>query len=273
MLRKLALVGVIVVICAAGLVLFVSLPTGYPGPKDPAVPNVIRVAAANLYFRNTDPDAAAVLERLDADLLILLERTRHNLALDPLINAGWIAEFDEPSSQEGAHGTMILRRHSVSATASVMQLPLTRSCDIPMATVLTKIGGRSLCILGVHVPPRHACGESHTKTFKWLGGQIDDGHLVVDLGACGVGDPVVLAGDFNALPWSRPIRNLREAGLVDSYAAWRWRPAGTWTSKRWLPTVARIDYVLAPRDARAVGAWIVNLPGSDHRAVVADLRF
>jgi hypothetical protein len=32
-----------------------------------------------------------------------------------------------------------------------------------------------------------------------------------------------------------------------------------------------VDYVLASRLVRVDGAWIVDLPGSDHRAVITDL--
>lgn len=266
-------IGLLVAACLAGLVVLAGLRNVYPDAKDPAASDVIRIAAANLFFRNSDPLAGEVLARLDADLLVLRERTRHNLNVEPLIERGWIVELDEPAPGEKAYGAMVLRRPSVRATASTVQLPLVRRCDIPLTTVLTFVGERRLCVLGVHVPDRHACGESHEVTFDWLTDRIDDGRLSGDLGECGAGDPVVLAGDFNALAWSREMIRLRDKGLADSYGVWQLWPAGTWAPGSWFPAVARIDYILVPPGARTVGAWIVKLPGSDHRAVVADLRF
>ena len=69
---------------------------------------------------------------------------------------------------------------------------------------------------------------------------------------------------------SRSLAALRESGLTDTHARLHWRPIGTWSSN-WVPYVARIDYVLVSDDVPVLGSWTVQLPGSDHRAVIADL--
>jgi endonuclease/exonuclease/phosphatase (EEP) superfamily protein YafD len=100
---------------------------------------------------------------------------------------------------------------------------------------------------------------------------IEGGRMARNLGACRAGDPVVVVGDLNALPVWKGIRRLGSRGLVDTYAAARRRPTGTWSAHPWLPRIARIDYIFAPEGTDVRGAWAVGLPGSDHRLVVADL--
>ena len=82
---------------------------------------------------------------------------------------------------------------------------------------------------------------------------------------------MILAGDLNASPASPGLEWLREAGLVDTHARHRWLPRGTWASERG-PHLVRLDYVLGSSDVEVLGSWTVDLPGSDHRAVIADLR-
>jgi endonuclease/exonuclease/phosphatase family metal-dependent hydrolase len=84
--------------------------------------------------------------------------------------------------------------------------------------------------------------------------------------------PVVIAGDLNANPDSRPIRTLVEAGLVDA-----WQAAGAGPGHT-IPANAprrRIDYVMAGPGVTVVEAAVLDDLGpamaglSDHRPVLA----
>jgi endonuclease/exonuclease/phosphatase (EEP) superfamily protein YafD len=252
---------------AAGILLL-GWPTADPATRDGTVS--LRIAVANLNFANTAVEAPRVLVDLDADLLLILEWSGHNLDLK-LFDSDWISELDEPSS--GAHGVLILRKRSVVATASLVPTPIAGPCPIPIATARMQVGGRWLSILGAHAPPPiEECEDTNGPTLIHLAGLIDSGRMRSDLGECRQGDPVVLAGDLNAYPWSANIRKLRASGLVDAFARRHWRPTGTWSPYPWFLSFARIDYILVAHEAEVQGSWIVNLPGSDHRVVVADLR-
>jgi endonuclease/exonuclease/phosphatase (EEP) superfamily protein YafD len=79
---------------------------------------------------------------------------------------------------------------------------------------------------------------------------------------------LVLAGDFNAVPWGRSIAVLRRAlGLHGNFLV-----GGTWPA--WLPPGLRIhiDHVLVGCGLTLVDLWSVPLPKSDHRAVLGTIR-
>ncbi|MFD1321535.1 endonuclease/exonuclease/phosphatase family protein [Micromonospora sonneratiae] len=82
----------------------------------------------------------------------------------------------------------------------------------------------------------------------------------------------ILAGDFNATLDHTPVRALLETGYVDAAAAAGAGLTGTWGPYDGdpIPPVA-IDHVLADRRVGVRAAAVHPLPGSDHRAVLAEL--
>ena len=78
--------------------------------------------------------------------------------------------------------------------------------------------------------------------------------------------PLIVAGDFNATPWNRPMRRLvRESPL--RHAPGFWQP--TWTAHVPVWLGIPIDHVLAATDCRVVDRRVGPDIGSDHRPVVA----
>ncbi|MEU3455788.1 endonuclease/exonuclease/phosphatase family protein [Micromonospora sp. NPDC006766] len=83
----------------------------------------------------------------------------------------------------------------------------------------------------------------------------------------------ILAGDFNATLDHAPLRDLIATGYVDAADAAGAGLAGTWgpyDGDR-IPPVT-IDHVLADRRIAVRSVAVYALPGSDHRAVLAELR-
>lgn len=87
------------------------------------------------------------------------------------------------------------------------------------------------------------------------------------------GELRILAGDFNATLDHAPLRALLATGYVDAADA-----AGTGLTGTWgpydgdlIPPVV-IDHVLVDQRIVVSGASVHPLPGSDHRAVLAELR-
>lgn len=85
-------------------------------------------------------------------------------------------------------------------------------------------------------------------------------------------DPVLVAGDFNALPFSKEIKRFNLLGLTFAQDSTRVRRVGTWSPAPWIPKAARIDYILLPSQMNPIDTWVVGLPGSDHRALIADVE-
>lgn len=83
----------------------------------------------------------------------------------------------------------------------------------------------------------------------------------------------VLAGDFNATLDHAPLRDLIDTGYVDAADAAGAGLTGTWgpyDGDR-IPPVT-IDHVLADRRIGVRAVRVYGVPGSDHRAVLAELR-
>lgn len=237
----------------------------------PGSPAVIRVAANNLRSSNRLSDAVSRrLADLNATLLILLECTPWNVDLQQLGRLGYRSLIADPRA--GTHGTCVLLRDRRMAVASLVPGPISGPCPIPGATIRLRMGSGWLSILAVHVPPPvGACAEMTEATLLWAGARIDRGRLLQDIGTARAGDPAVVVGDLNSVSWSSGVRGLRASGLTDAYRSTTLRLGPTWAPRPWLPSMARIDYVLVPASIQPVGAWTLRVPGSDHRAVVVDL--
>lgn len=85
------------------------------------------------------------------------------------------------------------------------------------------------------------------------------------------GPTVLIGGDFNATPDDVQFRSVLGNRYVD---AARQAGAGytpTWPANRWYPPLITIDHVLT-EGAVARSAGTVEIPGSDHRALVVTVR-
>ncbi|MFD2768120.1 endonuclease/exonuclease/phosphatase family protein [Micromonospora eburnea] len=83
----------------------------------------------------------------------------------------------------------------------------------------------------------------------------------------------ILAGDFNATLDHAPLRNLIDTGYADAADAAGAGLAGTWGPYDGdpIPPVT-IDHVLVDRRIAVRAVKVRPVPGSDHRAVLAELR-
>jgi len=257
-------------ICVA-VVTLVSPPTAMPDSNMDR-PATLRVSAVNLFRSNSHPsEATRRLAGLDADLLVALEWTGDNLDIGSLVGSGLVPVLDEP--RHGSHGVLVLARRPAAVEAALVRNRARAHCGRPIATVRVAFGGEWLSVLGVHSPPPNEnCGANRASPTNILAELIDNGELQRDFGACHKGDPVIVAGDLNALPVFPTVQRLLDEGMVDTYAEQHWRPTGTWTGFPWAPGLARIDFILASRRLLTTGSWVVGLPGSDHCAVIADLK-
>lgn len=88
---------------------------------------------------------------------------------------------------------------------------------------------------------------------------------------CGGGRPTVVAGDMNATDDHREFREAT-ADCTDAASSVGEGLTGTWPS--YLPRVlgAQIDHVLLAGGPRATGVEVLDVTGTDHRAVLAHLR-
>ncbi|HXV78066.1 MAG TPA: endonuclease/exonuclease/phosphatase family protein [Candidatus Polarisedimenticolaceae bacterium] len=252
-----------------GLV-WVGLPTAFPPPARGTGPT-LRVAVANLAYDNDRAlELTAVLRRIDPDVLVALEWTGSNLDLDTIAASERRIALD--ARRPAPHGVLVLTRRGLAGEVALAPSPVPGPCAMPVATLRLPRGDRFVSLLGVHAPPPlPECEATNEPTLRYLADQIDAGRLRRPIGAAATSDPLILAGDLNATPGSPGITRLRR-GLLDAQRHRSWLPAGTWLPRDG-PRLSfeRIDYVLLAREIPLEGAWTVDLPGSDHRALVVDI--
>ena len=227
-----------------------------PAPAGPAAPQ-LRVVVSNLYVLNPDPaEAGRFLRGLDADVVVV-----------PELDARGLRGLRRSGLLEDLPHLVVERGHRDETVGLLSRLPLedvsTRLVGgrrLPRATV--EVGGTRVRLLAEHTLPPLSVFE-----VMWRSALADLAQEVrtVDL-------PVVVLGDFNADRDHAPFRRLLETGLRDAHDERGRGLARTFPS--WLP-VLHLDHVLVRDggDARLVVRDVreVELPGSDHLTVVADL--
>lgn len=228
------------------------VPDGADGPT-------LRVMSANVLYGGADMSALLRLaEAQDVDVLSLQELTPD--ALRRLDAAGGRRRFP---------GRAVEVRPGAAGSALLARLPLRRRSPADDPTVaaqpeaeLRLPGAPPVRVKAVHpFPPITARAER-----RW---QAMLGRLPRPTTAPR-GPLRVLAGDFNATLDHRELRGLLEDGYVDAGDATGGGLVHTWSSGAMGPAIT-IDHVLLDRRLGVRSFSVHDLPGSDHRAVVAEL--
>lgn len=245
----------VALVAVAGLVLhgwwYAPQVTGAnPPPADGATPLV--VMTANL--RMGDADGIEVVRAASeehVDLLVLEELTPQLLAEMDAAGLADLLPHRVGEAAPGAHGTMAFSRQ-----------PLGDAHRVPTVLGSWSFTMGDLRVLGVHpaYPMDRAGWVRDQATLQRV---ADEQH------------PDLMLGDFNATADHAPMRALADAGYRDvgelANDGWHptWPADGSFTQVR-LPLV-QIDHVLVGPHLAAIGMHTVEVPGSDHRAVVAEI--
>lgn len=217
----------------------------------------IRIASANLYFRNGTPlDAARTLFATDADIVALSELT------PSFVSAATTVGFDQRypyrllDAQEPIGGnspTGGLGLYSRFPFDDIVRVGRDRA---PFTRVILP-DGQSIRVLPVHAESPSTAG----RVGRWASDLARLGRLVE-----ATAEPVLLVGDFNAGRWQPAFGALLRRGLTDGHEA-----VGRGLSRSWPDgfPLFRLDHALYTRGFAARSVRDVNVPGSDHRGFVA----
>lgn len=207
----------------------------------------VRVALANLWNRNSDHRSAlAWLRRERPEIVVLVE-----------VTPAW-AEALETLADVYPH-----RRLQGLGDIAILSVWPWQDVDLPdkppghlaMARVATPAG--PLLVAGTHpVAPRSAeMTAMRDRLIGYIARQAARGDA-----------PLVVLGDFNATPWSRPMRALvRDSSLRYGPGAW----VSTWPTRIPRPFGIAIDHVLAGNGCRVVVRRHGDHIGSDHWPLTA----
>lgn len=211
----------------------------------------VRVLSVNVLTANTEhAKVARLIGEERPDVIALVEVSQVWLdALAPLVDG--YARIEAP--RDDNFGVALYVRGELHGAVRML------GNRTPNIFAEATIGVARFRIVVIHpVPPMS--GELHDRLASYF----------AELGALVRGDPrVVVAGDFNATPWSRTFATMMNAsGLCDTRAGFGMqatRPADGWILR--IP----IDHVLASCAIGARDRRIGPDIGSDHLPVIVDL--
>lgn len=226
--------------------------------EEPGQP--LRVLSSNRYLGQADAQQlVAVVRGERVDVLSLQELTPQQVR--ELDDAGLreLLPYRHFQPGTGGAGTGLASRHPLHPLALVpptsMRMPAAR-LDLP--------GQRHVDVVAAH--PQIPVGPETVELW-----QREIGALPPPLGGSGQ-VPRVLAGDFNATLDHTPLRVLLGRGYRDAAATTGGGLVPTWPMTSPSPPFAALDHVLAAETLGVGDYRTLDLGGTDHRAVLAEIR-
>jgi endonuclease/exonuclease/phosphatase (EEP) superfamily protein YafD len=211
----------------------------------------IKIVQLNLSYRNTTPDAVADFIRGEqADIVTLQEVTGKTARVVELLAEDYPYRVSCAAKPVG--GQAVLSRLPMAPGQS-------EGCTNGRGMVWMRVvaGGQQVTVASLHL---------HWPYPFEQGRQIDRlEDMLKDLPR-----PVLLAGDFNAAPWSHAVDRIAKAS--DTSIAGGLRFSFDIKLRDWTPPIAMpIDHILLPDGVTPLEVRVGPGPGSDHRSLVARL--
>ena len=244
---------------AALALLAAMLPRALPGLQRAASDTPGRtlvVMSANLKFGHADTATVLRLVREhDVDVLSLQELTPTALARLDAAGVADVLPARVVRPDASWSGLGLLARAPLRAVAPRRPRPETR-----LEAVLAPRGGAALRLVAVHpLPP-----VSRANTRAWS-------DALRSLPGPRAGTvPRILLGDFNATLDHHELRRVIDRGYVDAADGTGQGLRPTWPTTGGRPPIT-IDHVLLPSPIRIRRMSLHDVPGSDHRALIAEL--
>ena len=246
--------GVAGAVSFAGIVgLTPAIPFWDSAPSGGASP-AITLVQLNLSFRNRTPEAvAAFVRRERADIVTLQEVTA---------KTGRVLELLAKDYPYSIRCSFLPRVGGVAVLSRFPRAPDASAGCVEgkgLAWLRVMVGGRPVSVASLHLNWPYPFAQAR---------HIGD----IDAPLRDIPRPVLLAGDFNAAPWSHAVSRIEDA--TDATVARGLRFSYDIRVKLWaLPVPMPIDHVLLPAELLPIEIRLGPGPGSDHRSVVAKLAF
>ncbi|MFD6894384.1 endonuclease/exonuclease/phosphatase family protein [Rhodococcus sp. NPDC060086] len=229
----------------------------YIGESGGAGGDALTVMQANILFGEADPiTVVAEVEARRVDLLTVSELTAE--AVDAFASEGLdrILPYHFVVPEPGAGGTGIWSRFPLSDEVEYdgfVMNQVSATADVP--------GAGPVAVYAFHpVPPVY-------NTEVWA----DELSRLQEILESAPSGPVIVGADFNATYDHAQYRAMLTGRLRDTAEQVGAGLLFTYPAEARLPPVVGIDHILVA-GGRATSVETVTLPGSDHRAVVAQIR-
>ncbi|MCE9522114.1 MAG: endonuclease/exonuclease/phosphatase family protein [Alphaproteobacteria bacterium] len=215
-----------------------------------------KVLLFNVYYHNPRLELVAPLARnSDADIVVLLEVVPHVLAKLDAVKADYPYQIEFWDSVRS--DALILSRFPLTDT--VASLPPART-PRSLASATVDIKGRTLTLFAAHF----------TLPFPFRN-YADQPAQAEDLAAAitASAGPRLLVGDFNAAAWGATMAHIRATSGMRLLTG----SGGSWPSFLPRQMGIPIDHVLASPELTLLSRELIDVSGSDHRAVLAEIAF
>lgn len=263
-------------------------------PEDSA--RVFKVMAYNVlsFYDNQNPDSGVIYNRTmheilasEADVVFIAEYdNRGNIR--NYVPAAQIDSLNRiyPYCSQGIEGNTLYSKTPIMH----VKLPSRHYASGSHEVFRTVVNGRGIMIFGVHLVSyglseqdkeaykdmtemdsgidgfREVRSSIINKLYNGFADRSEQAKLVREYVEQLDGENVIVCGDFNDIPGSRPIRILEEAGLKDVYSEVGFGPMITFNDKR---MYFRIDHFLYKGDFRPLSMTRGTSKSSDHYPVMA----
>ncbi|MEV0969171.1 endonuclease/exonuclease/phosphatase family protein [Microtetraspora glauca] len=248
----------VVAVAAASstLLAFMVLPRAF-GDTPAATGPSLRILTINLFFGRGDARTVIdLVRRLRPDILNTQELDPRAVEALDAAGLGTLMPYSHLQQEYSASGSGIYSRYPLTklpdfAPSDGHHMPYVRF-SLP--------GGQTVELVDVH-------------TMAPLGPDVATWKEALrSLPPAVPGTVRVLAGDFNASLDHAALREVLGRGYLDAADATGTGLRTTWPANRRLPPLITIDHVLVDERASAVGVSVHDVPGTDHRALFAELR-
>jgi endonuclease/exonuclease/phosphatase (EEP) superfamily protein YafD len=215
-----------------------------------------RLMSLNMLNGQADPRQVAKRAR-QADIVILVEATP--AALTSLKQFGWDRRFPYSlgDPKDGSFNTAVYSRFPLSHSSSIGGGTAFQQWE---TTVRVPDVG-SVRLMAVHPCNPYCSGDRWSDEHRILRKAVIDN----------LDQPLVVAGDFNAVDDHGPMQALRRLGLKSAtdVAGGGWLP--TYPADGPLPPLLPIDHVMINKDLTASSVSSFAIEGTDHRGLLATL--
>lgn len=203
------------------------------------------------------------------DIIVVIEWTGKNLDLIKFQQAGYLPILDKPRKK--VHGICILSK--IGGVSTIIEAPIETPCTLPLGQFRFNWHNKNITLFAIHAPPPvPACKGTTSIYLKSIADWSIEGNLSSDLGVGKAGDHLILAGDFNSLPFDSGIEKLRSKQLQDNYSKSSFT-SPTWSPFKGFPYIAKIDYILFSSHFKHINSYRFKIDNSDHTAIMTDLTF
>ncbi|WP_245565915.1 endonuclease/exonuclease/phosphatase family protein [Thermocrispum municipale] len=247
--------GSAVVVFSLSLALALTVLPRYIADAQPGTGGpVMRLLAVNMYYGRADADAVVSLARERAvDVLAISEMTPEAAAALQSAGLSELLPHRHFQPGPGASGSGVASRHPLDA------LDLTGRTTFAQPSVALQIEEQPVEVVAVHSMPPVSDSDAWRSDLRSLPRADKQGAVRI------------LAGDFNATLDHAEFRRLLNGGYVDAADLLGKGLATTWPSiGNWPPVT--LDHVLIDSRAAVRNFQIIDVPGSDHRAVLVTVR-